>query len=154
RWEALGRTFVSPSDRSPRVMGVLNTTPDSFSDGGRFATLEAALTNAREMVAEGVDILDIGGESSRPGAEPVPLDEAIRRVVPVVEAIAAALAAPISVDTAKAEVARQSIAAGATIVNDITALAGDPDMLRVVADTGAGVVLMHMQGVPKTMQDA
>jgi dihydropteroate synthase len=154
RWEALGRTIVSPTDRTPRIMGVLNTTPDSFSDGGRFSTLEAALTHARELAAEGADLLDVGGESSRPGSEPVSLREELRRVVPVVDAVASTLALPISVDTTKAEVARKAIAAGAAIVNDITGLTGDPAMARVVAETGAGVVLMHMQGVPKMMQAA
>ena len=133
-------------------MGIVNVTPDSFSDGGLAAGLEAAVAHALRLVEEGADLLDIGGESSRPGAEPVPLDEEIRRVVPVVEALAPRVRVPISVDTTKAEVARRAIAAGASIVNDIQALDGDPDLARVVAESSAGVVLMHMAGTPRTMQ--
>jgi dihydropteroate synthase len=149
-WEACGRLIVT--DRRPRVMGIVNVTPDSFSDGGRVRTPGDAVAHALRMVDEGADLLDIGGESSRPGAEPVSLDEELRRVVPVVEALATRAGVPISVDTTKAEVARRAIAAGASIVNDITALQGDPELTRVVAGTGAGVVLMHMAGTPRTMQ--
>ena len=150
RWEACGRAIVA--DDVPRVMGIVNVTPDSFSDGGLAGTLEGAVAHALHLVAEGADLLDLGGESSRPGAEPVPLDEELRRVIPVVEALAPRVAVPISVDTTKAEVARQALRAGASIINDIRGLDGDPDLARLVAEAGAGVVLMHMAGTPQTMQ--
>lgn len=140
--------------RRPLVMGIVNVTPDSFSDGGQFASTDAAVAHGLALVREGADLLDIGGESTRPGAQPVSLDEELRRVVPVVAALAAQVVLPISVDTSKAEVARQSIAAGAQIVNDVTALRGDPGMGEVVRSSNAGVILMHMQGTPQTMQDA
>ena len=152
RWEACGRAIVPGDDRVPRVMGVVNVTPDSFSDGGRQPTPGEAVGEARRLVEEGADLLDVGGESSRPGAVPVTRDEELRRVVPAVEAIADAVRVPISVDTTKAEVARRAIEAGAIIVNDITALDADPELTRVIAGSGAGVVLMHMRGVPGTMQ--
>jgi dihydropteroate synthase len=133
-------------------MGIVNVTPDSFSDGGRFATADNAVAHSLELVRQGADLLDIGGESTRPGAVPVPLDEEIRRVVPVVQALAAQTATPISVDTSKAEVARQCLAAGARIINDVAALTFDPVMPEVVRAAGAGVILMHMQGTPATMQ--
>jgi dihydropteroate synthase len=151
RWDACGRTIVG--DRLPRVMGIVNVTPDRFSDGGVSAGPEAAVARALRLVDEGADLLDIGGESSRPGAEPVPLDEELRRVLPVVERLAPRAGVPISIDTTKAEVARRALAAGAVIVNDIQALGGDPDLAAVVAEAGAGVVLMHMAGTPRTMQD-
>jgi dihydropteroate synthase len=135
-------------------MGVLNVTPDSFSDAGRFADPAAALAQARALVAAGADWLDIGGESTRPGAEPVPEAEELRRVLPVVEAIRAELDAPISIDTRKPAVARAVVMAGAAMWNDITALTGAPDALECAADLGVDVVLMHMQGRPETMQDA
>ena len=150
-WEACGKAIVT--DRVPRVMGIVNVTPDSFSDGGRADGSEAAVAHALRLVDEGADLLDIGGESSRPGAEPVPLDEELRRVIPVVEALAARVQVPISVDTTKAEVARAAIAAGAVIINDIQGLGGDPELARAVAESHAGVVLMHMAGTPRTMQD-
>lgn len=137
------------------VMGVVNVTPDSFSGDGLFTGpdwLERVVDVGRRMVAEGADLLDVGGESTRPGSEPVPLEEELRRVVPAVEALRAAVDVPISVDTTKAEVARQALRAGADMVNDISALRFDPDMARVVADAGCGVVLMHMKGTPKDMQ--
>ncbi|SIO20451.1 dihydropteroate synthase [Singulisphaera sp. GP187] len=149
-WEARGRMVVA--DRVPRVMGIVNVTPDSFSDGGRAETLDDAVEQGVRLVHEGAAILDIGGESSRPGSEPVSLEEELRRVVPVVEALATRVDVPISVDTTKAEVARQALQAGAAIVNDISALGSDPELTRVVVEAGAGVVLMHMQGVPRTMQ--
>jgi dihydropteroate synthase len=152
RWEARGRTILAEDDRVPKVMGIVNVTPDSFSGAGGPVSLAAALNQARDLARQGADLLDLGGESTRPGAEPVDLREELRRVVPVVEQLASELALPLSVDTSKAEVARQALAKGASIINDITALAGDPAMAQVVADSGAGVVLMHMQGVPKTMQ--
>src|SRR5262245_30909212 len=112
----------------PLVMGIINVTPDSFSDGGRFATADLAIEHGLRMVAEGADLLDVGGESSRPGSQPVPLEEELNRVVPVVRGLVGRVGVPISVDTTKAEVARQAVAAGAAIVNDITAGTGDPDM--------------------------
>ena len=136
------------------VMGIVNVTPDSFSDGGRFAEPEAAVAHGLELVGQGADLLDVGGESTRPGSQPVPLEEELRRVVPVVSELAARAGVPISVDTSKAEVARQALGAGAHVVNDVTALLGDPDMAAVVRDFRAGVVLMHMQGTPATMQQA
>ncbi|MDR4480947.1 MAG: dihydropteroate synthase [Nitrospira sp.] len=135
-------------------MGVLNVTPDSFSDGGAYFTVEQALNHARQMQVEGADIIDIGAESSRPGAQPIDESEELRRLLPVVEAVHGAVPLPISVDTTKAVVARRAIQAGATIVNDITALRGDPLMASLVAETGVAVVLMHMQGTPQTMQQA
>ena len=138
--------------RAALVMGVVNVTPDSFSDGGRFAATEAAVAHGLELVRQGADLLDIGGESTRPGAEAVDLDEELRRVVPVVREVAARTSVPLSVDTYKAETARQALAAGAHVINDVTALLGDPDMAAVVRDSGAGVILMHMRGTPQTMQ--
>ncbi len=133
-------------------MGVINVTPDSFSDGGRFTTVEAAVRQAVSLVEEGADILDIGGESTRPFSEPVPQDEELRRVVPVVEAIRARLDTPISVDTTKAEVARAALDAGADVVNDISALRFDPGMVELVVERKVPVVLMHMKGTPRDMQ--
>jgi dihydropteroate synthase len=134
-------------------MGVLNVTPDSFSDGGSFLDAEAAVARAREMVAEGADILDVGGESTRPGAEPVSAEEELRRVLPALEGIAAKdLDAEVSIDTSKASVARAAIAAGATMVNDVSALRADPAMVDVVVDGGVDCCLMHMLGEPRTMQ--
>jgi dihydropteroate synthase len=138
--------------RRPAVMGILNLTPDSFSDGGLVPDLDAAVSRADRLVEDGADLLDLGGESSRPGAEPVPLDEEIRRVVPVVEALAGRPGVPLSIDTTKAEVARLALRAGASIINDIRGLRDDDDMARIVAESGAGVVLMHMKGTPRTMQ--
>jgi len=135
------------------IMGVLNVTPDSFSDGGRFLALEAAVARAKEMEAEGADIIDIGGESTRPGAMAVPAEEELRRVVPVVRAVREATRCFISVDTMKAAVAAAAMEAGADIINDVSGLHADPDMAAVVARTGAGLVLMHMQGTPETMQE-
>ena len=151
-WHVRGRTILGRDDPVPKVMGIVNLTPDSFSDGGRIAGLDDAVVRARRLVAEGADLLDLGGESSRPGSEPVSLEEELHRVIPVVEALSGGLAVPISIDTTKAEVARRALDAGAAIINDITAMAGDPEMGRVAAESGAGVVLMHMRGVPRTMQ--
>lgn len=137
----------------PLIMGVLNTTPDSFSDGGRFLSADAALLRAREMIAQGADIIDVGGESTRPGAEPVDAAVEMRRVLPVIEALAAGSRAVISVDTTKASVAREAVRLGACIINDVSAMTADPAMTATVRDTGAGVVLMHMRGDPRTMQD-
>ena len=133
-------------------MGVLNVTPDSFSDGGRyFDNLEAAVTHAKKMVAEGADIIDVGGESSRPGSEPVSEEEELRRVLPIIKRLAKEISVPISIDTYKPPVAEACLQAGASIVNDITGLAS-PDMAAVVAKHKAVIIIMHMQGQPKTMQ--
>jgi dihydropteroate synthase len=135
-----------------RVMGVINVTPDSFSDGGRFDDLSAAILQARRLIAEGADILDIGGESTRPGATPVSEDQEIDRVVPLIRAIRAESAIPISIDTRSPAVARAAVEAGATMWNDVSALRHAPDSLAAAADLGCEVVLMHMQGEPGTMQ--
>jgi dihydropteroate synthase len=136
----------------PRVMGIVNVTPDSFSDGGRFDSAEAGLAHAMKLIGDGADILDIGGESTRPGAEPVAAEDEIARVVPVIEAVHARWHGPISVDTMKPEVARAAVAAGARIWNDVTALGFSPDSPAVAAELGCEVVLMHMLGEPRTMQ--
>lgn len=135
----------------PVVMGILNLTPDSFSDGGRFVGIDDAVRRAREMASEGADLLDLGGESTRPGAAEVSTDEEAARVVPVLRALRDALDLPLSVDTRKAAVAREALTAGAHVVNDVSGLA-DPGMAAAVAPSGAGVVLMHMRGTPATMQ--
>jgi dihydropteroate synthase len=147
-----------------RLMGIVNVTPDSFSDGGRFLEAEAAIAHGLQLIGEGAEIVDVGGESTRPGAEPVGADEELRRVGPVIEAIAAAMSdrsaatattlarAQISIDTSKASVARAALDAGATLVNDVTALRGDPRMASVIAESGAECCLMHMLGEPRTMQ--
>jgi len=150
RWEAKGRIIVG--DDVPKVMGIVNVTPDSFSDGGQWASADAAIAHGLKLVEEGADILDVGGESTRPGAAIVPVDEELRRVIPVVEALARRTDAPISIDTTKPEVARRAIDAGASIINDVSALR-EPGMVEIAAATGAGVVLMHMLGTPQTMQD-
>lgn len=149
-WQLPGRTLRI--GRRPLVMGVVNVTPDSFSDGGLWLDPDRAVAHGLELVEQGADILDIGGESTRPGADPVPLEEELRRVLPVVERLARSVPVPISIDTYKAETARQALQAGAAIINDITALSGDPKMLEVAARSQAGLILMHMQGTPKTMQ--
>ncbi|MBA2487449.1 MAG: dihydropteroate synthase [Nitrospira sp.] len=136
------------------MMGILNVTPDSFSDGGAYITVEQALSHARQMQAEGADIIDIGAESSRPGAHPIDASEELRRLIPVVEAVHDAVPLPISIDTTKASVARRAILSGAAIVNDISAMRSDALMAALVAESGAAVVLMHMQGSPQTMQKA
>ena len=136
----------------PSVMGVVNVTPDSFSDGGVNFRPGDAIASARRMVEEGAAIVDIGGESTRPGADAVSPDEELRRVVPVLEELGGAV--PVSIDTAKAEVARRAIELGAELVNDVTALRGDPGLAEVVASSGAYLCLMHMQGEPRTMQDS
>jgi dihydropteroate synthase len=137
-----------------RIMGVVNVTPDSFSDGGQFAEVDAAVAHAARLAEEGADVLDVGGESTRPGSQPVSAEEERRRVVPVIEGIRAAGVMPrISIDTSKAAVAAAAIDAGADYVNDVTALRGDPDLAGVVVDRGADVCLMHMLGSPRTMQD-
>ena len=136
----------------PLIMGVLNVTPDSFADHGRYFEQAHALAQARALVAAGADILDIGGESTRPFADPVPLEEELRRVLPVIEALAPEIPVPISIDTYKAPVARAALEAGATLINDISALRFDPDMAPLAAELQTPVVLMHMQGTPRDMQ--
>jgi dihydropteroate synthase len=134
------------------IMGVLNVTLDSFSDGGKYLDLENAVAHGLQMVAEGADIIDVGGESTRPGAQPVDAAGEMRRVLPVIEALAKQTCCPLSIDTCKAEVARAAMGCGARIINDITGLRGDPDMPAAARDTGAGVIIMHMQGTPRDMQ--
>jgi dihydropteroate synthase len=134
------------------VMGIVNVTPDSFSDGGRFLDPDAAVAHGIDLAGQGADVLDVGGESTRPGAAPVPADEELRRVVPVVERLGATTNVPLSIDTTKAAVARAALDAGATVVNDVSAGRSDPEILGVTAAAGAGYVVMHMQGEPRTMQ--
>jgi dihydropteroate synthase len=149
RMQIGARLFDGPG---PFLMGVVNATPDSFSDGGRFLETDAAVARALELAAEGADLVDVGGESTRPGAPAVPAEEEIRRVVPVVERLRGrGFPLPISVDTSKGAVARAALAAGADLVNDVTALS-DADLARAVAEAGAPVVLMHMRGTPADMQ--
>ncbi|MFA5193220.1 MAG: dihydropteroate synthase [Verrucomicrobiia bacterium] len=152
-----GRNFsLDFSDGRSRLMGILNVTPDSFSDGGSFMDPKAAVARALAMIEAGASMIDVGGESSRPGSAPVPLDEELRRVIPVVAELARAIQRTphvlISVDTTKSEVARRALEAGAHIINDISAGCFDSAMLATIAHAGAGVVLMHMQGTPQTMQ--
>ncbi len=150
-WKIAERVFnVS---RQGLIMGVLNVTPDSFSDGGNFVTPEKAIEHGVKMASEGADIVDVGGESTRPGAEAIAATEELRRVIPVIEKLRAKIAVPISIDTTKAEVARAAIQAGASIVNDVTGGRGDEAMLPLIAETNSAVILMHMQGTPRTMQN-
>jgi dihydropteroate synthase len=136
------------------IMGVLNVTPDSFSEHGEFFSTGKAIEHGLKMAAEGASIIDVGGESARPGAEPVTVDEELRRLIPVIENLRQKLDVPLSIDTSKAEVARAAIKAGATIVNDITGGRGDDQMLPLVAETKSAFIIMHMQGTPRTMQVA
>ncbi len=152
RWRACQFKFIFP--RPALVMGVLNVTPDSFSDGGRFSETEAAVVRARQLIEQGCDILDIGGESTRPGAAIVDEAEELRRVIPVIEQLSKSISVPISIDTSKPAVARVAIATGASIVNDIAAARADREMRRLVAESGVGYICMHMQGTPQTMQAA
>ena len=148
----LPRTTLEVGGRTI-VMGIVNVTPDSFSDGGLFLDPQQAIAHALKLLEEGADILDVGGESTRPGAEPVGVEEELRRVIPVVEGICAqAEQAVVSIDTMKAQVARRALEAGAQIVNDVSAMRYDPAMVEVVREFGAGLVLMHMRGEPRTMQ--
>lgn len=135
-----------------RVMGVVNVTPDSFSDGGLYLDRDAAIAHGMELAEAGAAVLDVGGESTRPGAAPVAADDEADRVIPVIRALVARASVPVSVDTTKASVAARALDAGATVVNDVSAGRNDPDLLPVVADAGAGYVAMHMQGEPRTMQ--
>ena len=143
--------FAGLSLDRPHIMGVVNVTPDSFSDGGRYASRDAAIAHGRALLQAGASIIDVGGESTRPGAAPVSLEEELDRAVPVVEALAGE-GAVVSIDTRHAVVMRTAVAAGARIINDVTALAGDPASLETAAASGAAIVLMHMQGEPRTMQ--
>ncbi len=146
--------FQLTSRKAPLIMGVVNVTPDSFSDGGLHLNPMHAIRHAEQLIAEGADLIDVGGESTRPGSQPVSVEEELHRVIPVIRALTKRVDVPISIDTSKAEVARQAIAAGASLVNDVTALRGDPQMAGVAARTNASVVLMHMRGTPQTMQQA
>lgn len=146
-----GRGFSFDFPRRAVVMGILNVTPDSFSDGGQFLDAEKAIGHAMELVREGAEIVDVGGESTRPGAPMVEEREELRRVLPVIEGLKGKIEVPISIDTQKVGVAREAVKAGAAIVNDIAANRGDEEMWRMVAESGAGYVLMHMQGTPQTM---
>ncbi len=145
RWNALPR---------PLVMGVLNVTPDSFSDGGAFSSPVAAIERARQMVEEGADLIDVGGESTRPGSDPVSAEEECRRVLPVVEALAGRIGVPISIDTYKAEVAAAAVAMGAEIVNDVSGGGLDPEMLPLLAETDKTIIIGHLRGTPKAMLEA
>jgi dihydropteroate synthase len=150
-WKVGDRVFnVS---RQGLIMGVLNVTPDSFSDGGRFFAVEKAIEHGVRLAAEGADIIDIGGESTRPGAEPVAAGEELRRVIPVIEKLRAKIDVPVSIDTSKAELARAAIHSGASVVNDVTGGRGDEGMLPLIAETKSAFIIMHMQGTPRTMQN-
>jgi dihydropteroate synthase len=135
-----------------KIMGILNVTPDSFSDGGKFSDFQAAVTQADDLIAAGADILDVGGESTRPFAKPVSIEEELRRVIPVIEAVRKKHAIPISIDTTKASVAREALKAGADIINDISALQQDPEMITLARQTSVPIIIMHMQGTPSDMQ--
>ena len=151
-WKTNGRTLDLSAQA--QVLGILNTTPDSFSDGGRFDAPAAAIAHARKMISEGAAIIDVGGESTRPGALPVSADEETRRTIPVIRAIRAEWDGLISIDTTKASVARAALAVGADIVNDISGLTADPEMADVCGGSDCGIVVMHMQGTPSDMQDS
>ncbi len=146
------KTHLVDFSEKTHVMGILNVTPDSFSDGGLYLDKERAIDHGLRMVEDGADMIDIGGESTRPGSEPVSLEEELNRTIPIVEAISQRVNVPISIDTYKAEVARRALDAGATMVNDISGLRFDPEMARLVADKEVPVVIMHRQGTPKEMQ--
>jgi dihydropteroate synthase len=150
-WRLRTRTLGFP--RRPLLMGIVNVTPDSFSDGGQFLERNAAIDHALRLAGEGADLLDIGGESTRPYSDSVTADEELQRVFPVVEAVVSRVQIPVSIDTSKASIARAAIDAGAEIINDVTGLESDTEMIRVALDSEAGVCAMHMQGTPQTMQD-
>ncbi len=156
RWQLRTTSLPLPGTggrpRRPIVMGIVNVTPDSFSDGGRLASVDAAVAHGLALVAQGAEILDVGGESTRPFSAPVEVEEEVRRTAEVVRRLARESGVPVSIDTSKAEVARHALAAGAEIVNDVTGLAGDPAMLGLVRSERPGVCAMHMQGTPATMQ--
>ena len=147
------KTKTLPLSSVPALMAIVNVTPDSFSDGGKYLSVDRAVEHAMQLVSDGADILDIGGESTRPYSDPVSASEELDRVVPVIERLVKETDIPISIDTSKASVARAAVEAGAEIINDVTGLEGDPEMLSVAAETEAGVCAMHMQGTPQTMQD-
>jgi len=151
-WRLRTRT-LSPG-KIPLLMGIINVTPDSFSDGGRFLDPRAAVQQGLKLAAEGADLLDVGGQSTRPGSEPVTADEELRRVMPVIVALCEQTSLPVSIDTSKAAVAREALAAGAEAINDVTALSGDPELIYAAAEGECGVCLMHMRGTPRTMQQA
>ena len=151
-WKIAGRE-IDFSNRA-LIMGILNVTPDSFSDGGEFFTTEKAVAQGQRMAAEGAQIIDVGGESTRPGAEAISVDEELERVLPVIAKLRETVSTFISIDTSKAAVAREALAAGASIVNDVTGGRADPQMMEVVAKSGAAFIIMHMQGTPRTMQAA
>lgn len=150
-WD-LGRRKLKLRSR-PHVMGILNVTPDSFSDGGKHDSPKVAIEAALQMERDGADLIDIGGESTRPYSDPVGVAEELERVMPVIEELVGVLSIPISIDTSKAEVAAAAVNAGAEIINDVTGMEGDPEMVSVALDGGVGVCLMHMRGTPKSMQD-
>ncbi len=147
------RTKTIRLDERPKIMGIVNVTPDSFSDGGRYSQTDEAVRHALHLVADGADILDIGGESTRPYSDPVPPQQELERVLPVIEALRRQTDVPISVDTSRAIVAKLATNAGAEIINDVTGFWGDPEMIDVALTSGAGICAMHMQGTPQTMQD-
>lgn len=151
RWQVRGQTLSI--GRLPLLMGILNVTPDSFSDGGRFFDRGAAIEQGLRLAEEGADVIDVGGESTRPHSAPVEAEEELRRVIPVVTALSEQTSVPVSIDTSKAVVAQEAVAAGARLINDVTGLSGDPRMLAVAVDLGVGVCVMHMQGSPRSMQD-
>ncbi|MEA3489541.1 MAG: dihydropteroate synthase [Candidatus Omnitrophota bacterium] len=148
------KNYTLPVGERTCIMGILNVTPDSFSDGGQYLDPVRAVEKARQMVEEGADIIDIGGESSQPGSERITVEEELHRVMPAIKALRESAGVPLSIDTCKSEVAREALAEGVSMVNDITALRGDPEMARTIAGFDAGVVLMHMKGRPGTMQEA
>ena len=150
-WKLKTRTLTLT--RRPALMAIVNVTPDSFSDGGKFLSTDRAVEHALQLVSDGADILDIGGESTRPYSDPVSATEEADRVLPVIEALVRETGIPVSIDTSKASVARAAVLAGAEIINDVTGLEGDPEMLTVAVKTGAGICAMHMQGTPQTMHD-
>lgn len=147
------KTKTLPLTNRPALMAIVNVTPDSFSDGGKFLSVDRAVDHAMQLVVDGADILDIGGESTRPYSEPVSESEELDRVVSVIERLVKETEIPISIDTSKAAVAKAALAAGAQIINDVTGLEGDSEMVSIAAESGAGVCAMHMQGSPQTMQD-
>ena len=149
-WKIRERVF--DLSRQGLIIGVLNVTPDSFSDGGKFFAAEEAIEHGVKMAVDGADIIDVGGESTRPGAEAVAAEEELRRVIPVIQSLRAKINVPISIDTSKSQVARAAIDAGASIVNDVTGGQGDKEMLPLIAETRSALIIMHMQGTPKTMQ--
>jgi dihydropteroate synthase len=151
RWTLRSRTLAF--SRRPLLMGIVNVTPDSFSDGGRFFDSGAAIAHGLELAAQGADLLDVGGESTRPYSQPIDADEELRRVLPVVKALVDQSRVPVSIDTSKAAVAEAAIDAGAEIINDVTALEADPAMAPLAARSGVGVCVMHMRGTPQTMQE-